>query len=134
MVVYNRNTLQSRIADFNITIGNNDPQEPPELNPDENEYCGQSDSFNSHTRPDQERIQITCVNPIEGRYVTIRIPGSRTEREKRFLNLAEVLVYAEPSKRDLISYFVFAFTDKDFELTLFRLGVCMLGVVGGGVW
>ena len=101
-MVYNRSPhrKQIRITDFNITIGSN-PQEPDELNPDENEYCGQSDSLNSRTRADQERIEITCVNPIEGRYVTIRIPGSRTEREKRILNLAEVLVYAEPSKKVL---------------------------------
>ena len=102
MVVYNRPRVkkQLRIADFNITIGNN-PQEPDELNPDENEYCGQStqDGIDARVRADQQRIEIICVNPIEGRYVTIRIPGSREDREKRFLTLVEVLVYAETSKK-----------------------------------
>ena len=99
MVVYNRNHLQGRLRNFNITVGYNPPDEE-KFDPDENEYCGgHVPNSNAVGSVMFERLEVVCVNPIDGRYVTIRIPGSTgSDVEKRKLTLCEVLVYAESSK------------------------------------
>ena len=105
VVVYNRFNLQERLSKFNVSVGYNPPDEA-EFDPDENEYCGghvpNSEAVGS---VNFERLEVICVNPIYGRYVTIRIPGSTGgDHNKRILTLCEVLVYAEPSKTKFLNY------------------------------
>ena len=103
MVIYNRFESKQRLANFNVTVGYNPPDDE-KFNPDENEYCGghipNSKALGS---VDKERLEVICVNPIDGRYVTVRIPGSddRDDTDKRVLTLCEVLVYAEPSETEV---------------------------------
>ena len=104
VVVYNRFNLKDRLNMFNISVGYNPPDDA-DFDPDENEYCG---GHVPHSKAlgsvHFERLEVICVNPIYGRYVTIRIPGSETDHKKRELALCEVLVYAEPSKSKFYLY------------------------------
>ena len=91
--------FKQRLQNFNITVGYNPPDDD-KFDPDENEYCGgHVPNSNAVGSVMFERLEVVCVNPIDGRYVTIRIPGSTgSDVEKRKLTLCEVLVYAESSK------------------------------------
>ena len=95
MVIYNRNTIQERLDNIEITVGLNKPQNEDYVEDDDNEYCGgvvpHSQLPSTVQTARVPLIEITCSNPIDGRYVTIK--GTR-----KYMTLCEVQVYAEPSK------------------------------------
>ena len=95
VVIYNRNTAQSRLDNFKIMVGLNKPRDDGlNIEDDENEYCGghvpnsQLPSTVQNARV--PLLEITCSSPIDGRYVTVKGTGE-------YLTLCEVEVFAEPS-------------------------------------
>ena len=95
VVIYNRNIHQERLTSFEITVGLNKPHNDNNIEDDDNEYCGGHVTGSQLPSTVQNArvplIEITCANPIDGRYVTI-------QGKREGLTLCEVQVYAEPSK------------------------------------
>ena len=81
-----------RYKNFNVTVGFNPEDEDKKFDPDENEYCGGGSSTSS------AKVEITCIQPIDGRYVTIR-------NGPKILTLCEVLVYGEQGELYIIMEF-----------------------------